>query len=640
MTVPKLDLEDLKSLHKSFPSLDFTDTQRQAVLLEHGSRDIQAAPGSGKTTILAAKLLLLAKKWAHPGRGILVLSHTNVARDEISKRLSTSSTGARLLGYPHSIGTIHAFVNQYLGIPFLRSTGKTIDIIDDAVFASRALATMRSVPSYSTLKSWVEKNPNNGPAAVATLRYEGPDLVVGWESGHLPDEGKPTREQAKALKRYMSANGVFRYDDMFAFAQRLLARCPNLRKRLSYRFPIVFIDEMQDTSHDQELLLSAIFDESVVIQRFGDRNQRILGTGTAIQQLTFPKSGHLNVSTTKRFPQSIASVVSSVQVHGEPVTPNNDTETCIPVIMLYKSENVGNVIELFGKEVLSKFSDKCLANGTVKAICARKQGEANKPPGRHLGDYWPAFLRTKKSESAFESIHKLLVDPVHIGRIPIELNQRARSVKRAILLALRDAECPEVAGIRDANFLFRTLEIAGFDVSPLRRLCHRLTTSRDQTHFLKWTETIDLMHAGLARILPSSITREKFGNLQAFGIFENADADALLPDRCVVTDNGRSVTIQIGTIASVKGETHLATLVLEAYGHQAKRHDLESVLESIATGASINPKAKESTQSFYRNIYVASSRPSKMLCLAMNRDRASDAQITALNNAGWKIVEV
>ncbi|MGM3213530.1 UvrD-helicase domain-containing protein, partial [Klebsiella pneumoniae] len=75
-----------------------------------GSCDVQAAPGSGKTTLLAAKLILLASKWKHSNRGLCVISHTNVAAAEISKRLADSPQGAPLLGHPHFIGTIHSFI--------------------------------------------------------------------------------------------------------------------------------------------------------------------------------------------------------------------------------------------------------------------------------------------------------------------------------------------------------------------------------------------------------------------------------------------------------------------------------------------------------------------------------------------------
>src|ERR1035437_239014 len=88
------------------------DDPRKTVIQSKTNLDVAACPGSGKTTVLIAKLAILAKKWKHNTRGICVLSHTNVARREIEKHLGNSSEGQRLLSYPHFVGTIHSFVNE------------------------------------------------------------------------------------------------------------------------------------------------------------------------------------------------------------------------------------------------------------------------------------------------------------------------------------------------------------------------------------------------------------------------------------------------------------------------------------------------------------------------------------------------
>ena len=90
MTVPVIGAGDLDALHDLTPDLNFNDHERRTVLLENQSRDINAAPGSGKTTVLAAKLLMLSRRWTSSRAGVCVLSHTNVARDEIQRRLGTS----------------------------------------------------------------------------------------------------------------------------------------------------------------------------------------------------------------------------------------------------------------------------------------------------------------------------------------------------------------------------------------------------------------------------------------------------------------------------------------------------------------------------------------------------------------------
>ena len=49
--------------------IHFDDTRR-IVIKSMDSIDVQAFPGSGKTTVLVAKLAILAKKWPHINSGM------------------------------------------------------------------------------------------------------------------------------------------------------------------------------------------------------------------------------------------------------------------------------------------------------------------------------------------------------------------------------------------------------------------------------------------------------------------------------------------------------------------------------------------------------------------------------------------
>ena len=119
---------------EAYLSVSFDEPRRQ-ILRSNDSFDVQACPGSGKTTLLVAKLAVLADKWLHSRRGICVLSHTNVARQEIEKKLGGTPVGRRLLAYPHFVGTIHGFVNEFLALPLLRAEGYHVRLIDnDACF--------------------------------------------------------------------------------------------------------------------------------------------------------------------------------------------------------------------------------------------------------------------------------------------------------------------------------------------------------------------------------------------------------------------------------------------------------------------------------------------------------------------------
>ena len=99
------------------------------------SNDILACPGSGKTTVLIAKLKLIADELPlKDGRGVCVLSHTNVAVNELKAKLGQSA--GRLLSYPNFVGTIQTFVDQYITFPFLRQfTNASIQVVGNADYA-------------------------------------------------------------------------------------------------------------------------------------------------------------------------------------------------------------------------------------------------------------------------------------------------------------------------------------------------------------------------------------------------------------------------------------------------------------------------------------------------------------------------
>ena len=76
------------------------DAERRRFIKNFETIDLQAVPGSGKTTALLAKLLILEKRLPlSSNRGILILSHTNTAVDEIKDKIGIHCS--KLFSYPN-----------------------------------------------------------------------------------------------------------------------------------------------------------------------------------------------------------------------------------------------------------------------------------------------------------------------------------------------------------------------------------------------------------------------------------------------------------------------------------------------------------------------------------------------------------
>ena len=107
------------------------DKSKEDIIKENRSCYVQACPGSGKTTTLLAKLIILANKMPLPeGKGICVLTHTNVAIDEIKAKLGTKAEV--LFRYPNFFGTIQTFLHKYVTTAALYYFyGSQIAYVDD-----------------------------------------------------------------------------------------------------------------------------------------------------------------------------------------------------------------------------------------------------------------------------------------------------------------------------------------------------------------------------------------------------------------------------------------------------------------------------------------------------------------------------
>ena len=115
--------EEIQSACKELglPENTFDDktSERRKIIDCWDNANIIACPGSGKTTVLLVKLLLLSQRMPFEnGSGICVLTHTNVAIDEIKNRLGNKAD--ILFKYPNFFGTIQSFVDKFLSLPAFR----------------------------------------------------------------------------------------------------------------------------------------------------------------------------------------------------------------------------------------------------------------------------------------------------------------------------------------------------------------------------------------------------------------------------------------------------------------------------------------------------------------------------------------
>ena len=637
---------------------------RQEVLKSMEPIDIAACPGSGKTTLLVAKLAVLAEKWQYRTRGICVLSHTNAARNEIEGKLGNTAAGRCLLSYPHFVGTIHAFVDQFLAIPWLRSRGYQVKIVDTEICQRRRWSKLaygaRSALEYKHLDE-------------SSFRIIDTNFRLARKNGEFPfSESKDTYKKLQKACQETALEGYHCYDDMFIWAGELMDKSPEVVNVIRSRFPLLFIDEAQDNSEEQSAILARIFmtgESTNIRQRLGDANQAIFNfvDDTGASTDVFPDESIRRVlPNSHRFGSRIAALAGPLALtqyaenclegHG----PKRPLESGAPegrhTIFLFDDNNIDRVLGAYAELLLDTFSEQELHEGSTKGLFVavgqvhRDNKDDHRP--RHVGHYWmgydPRLTRTDPKPQTFvQYVFAGLGKSQTSGETYLAVEKIAEGILR--LAGMMEVGASHYGRKHRHRHVLALLDGHESVREDYERLIARFVLDKGvltkDTWKENWGDTVYHIAATIAGA--SSLSPEANGFLEWGDLLENPTVspiaqksrDNVFP----FSKNGKGVSIRVGSIHSVKGETHMATLVLETYWQDNQgRHNLELLLPWLCRTKSGGRDKGVRQQSRLKIHFVAMTRPSHLLCLAMKRSCFEDGKgnlnqqtLVDLKECGW-----
>lgn len=678
--------EDISSIAAT-EGLVFDDEDRISILEAMQTIDVQACPGSGKTTLIAAKLILLAKKWPLQYQGVCVLSHTNVAKDEIIDRLKQSKIieARRLLSYPHFIGTIQDFIHRYIALPYIRSNGIsdiTVDNDEYVKIARKLLelnqfiwlrGTLNGLGNDDALESFIRM----------TFRYivgDNTEINISrrpraWQQ---PNNFQRAQQALGQLKQYLDQRGFFLYRDMYTYAHLACGSNEQLSKSIAKRFPQVFIDEMQDTQVHQDEILCDIFplsEPGLIVQRFGDPDQAIFhGTGSEEPNESFngKSSDDMNflIHKSHRFDNVLASKIKALSHNEIPLETelskdaleerlavNSRGDTFKHSVIVFSDATRNGVIHSFANIVSGQFDIDYKRSNKFTAKVVGAVGNEIDPTAIQLkiGHYWVDYDKTK-SKTNFKEVS--LIEAVRYCRQSksVDWADSYNLLSRCILKLLRMIDFKDQEGrYFSATTLRKHLEENG-KWKQFRETTHLLLDDGCQIDHESWSDICNLLEAifNYQNIPDEASDYLSFSEEEAHEEIINNERDqdeislTSLPDNKIMHSDG--FCIELSTIHGVKGETHDATLIVATKNH---RNDLEIMLpffigELPAEGhrnADLRLKPHHSAnpsqnKQFLRQLYVAASRPRYLLCLAIHEDNITEAQQEALEQFGWDVIQV
>ncbi|ELB7642949.1 ATP-dependent helicase [Vibrio vulnificus] len=598
------------------------------------TKDIQACPGAGKTTSLVAKLDILASKMPFPNKsGILVLTHTNVAVDEIKHKLGHN--GSKILGYPNHVGTFQSFVNKYLAVPmYVKIFGKKPKAIDSEIFNEKLVSLMDSYwVGKSLLKRCEEYNYKNIENFLDNLKvYD--DKIVLLQSGNrekiMVYSGKPYYNQ---LKSYLEsdvacqiiARGYITFSHCYDLAEEYLKEVPDIANLISARFNYVFIDETQDTDNRQFELLNKIFDNSdSIVQRIGDNDQSIFNFESSDELTWDVDDAHIKICDTKRLSPKVSKAASSFSITDYKLSSESQVNID-PVVIVFNDEHIDKVLPKFA-ELIKSHNLHLEDNPIFKAI-----GNIGKVNDYHTIPSYVDFhavnhpelrggdnIRDKFTHSSCE------ITPCFINNIYWDL-----------LVQYLDE-----IGVKNDEKKFTTRTLIHYLKINNKSVLDELKLN-SLNIFEKFSGETDLnlyLEKSLQLLAePMGFKYEK-GTLISVICNYRAPKIKNEPNKASFMIEGSPIDIYISTIHKAKGETHTATLIMETY---KKGYDINQLLPLLKGKKKAGLLAKKKV------LYVGMTRPTHLLCLAIHRSYAkspknqvtlSDKDLEQIRNNGYEVI--
>ena len=666
--------DEIKIAHNLLlPGKPDFDEDKVAVIKSNISQDIKACPGSGKTTVLLAKLLILVNRMPFDdGAGICVLTHTNVAIDEIKARFGSQAD--ILFSYPNFCGTIQSFVDKFLTIPLFNSCNEIpiSDINDDRAnrIIEREFVSCFNALSKEQKKSlWSlvdrDKYKKNGVVewerVIIAISEVVRDSYYDYanqkyyrqygDNSSIAAHSKIPSTRYKFLstvRRSAESQGIIKYDDAYSIAIAYYQIMPVLRESLGSRFKYLFIDEAQDTNKLQLDLLEKIFNhESVIIQRFGDNCQAIYDSDESCDWVPY---NPLPLNQSKRFGENIARVLRTVCIEdNRTLVGNPEIHSLKPIILVY--DDPLQVLPAF-VSILHSYK---IGDESVAEIALRERSE----DVLHRYNIKAVGYCGKKNEKDGEvrSLHRYFenYDNYVVAKHPYE----AAATLGSFISKITHGATPQEYRSRILEAMVVFLDRCGAIYDNGRRYSK---TSMLRAIKEKSPDLYDILNARLAKWVlniynsTANVDSDVFEELKAFMVNELANAFSVL----TTTDDVKSflaqqsdefyekkpqdsgtqnvyregdIEIPISTVHSVKGETHAATLFLETFYHKYDSEYLGAALSGEVFSGSGYAK------SAVKVAYVAMSRPKYLLAYAIHRSRYNNLDTEKLKSI-WDVHEV
>lgn len=484
---------------------DLNPAQRQAVEHRDGPALILAGAGSGKTRVLTRRVAYLVDQGIDP-ETIATLTFTKKAAKEMQERLDDLLGGLNTHGI--TCGTIHAVCYRILR-EYWGARGESYEVLA-GYRQKRFMRDILEAPGRDNpfgLNWDLDLKQALGQVSRWKTELTDPDQVAQMADEDTIDprwyDLYHTYEQVKAQRRQIDL------DDMLVRTYGLLTRDAAVRARWQQQWQYLLVDETQDNSMLQWLLVEHLAEPENNLYMVGDPDQSVYGfRGARPDFLTdfagrYPDSVIIRLETNYRSlpyvvdlgnhlinlnprpaPRQTQAVRTGPLTAPEVWVPGDETDEAVEIVRyLHRRADEGLRWREVGILYRTNAQSQPLEDALLQAqIPYRIIGSAGFWARREVKDLL-AYLRFSESPLDYDAFRRCVVVPSrYLGKVYIAtVTRHARDHGVNFLEAMKTAPTKRYQRVRAQDFIGVIEEAQDWE-SP----ADRLAIIRDLTDYDRW----------------------------------------------------------------------------------------------------------------------------------------------------------
>lgn len=267
--------------------MELTSSQLKAIEHLEGPAIVLAVPGAGKTTMILHRTKKLIDMGIDP-KNILTITFSKAQAIDIQNRFSLLDS----INKPY-FSTIHAFCYSIIR-DYANKNGRVYNLIDSNI--SKKYEILRGIYTKVNNEYPTEEKIETAISEVGYCK----NMMIGIRSF-----AKSKRCETPNFERFFNAYEKFKneknlidFDDMITKSYEILREDASIRKKYRDRFKYIQLDEGQDTSKSQFMVLKLIASPDNNLFVVADDDQSIYGfRGASPKELFKLKEDYKDIKT-------------------------------------------------------------------------------------------------------------------------------------------------------------------------------------------------------------------------------------------------------------------------------------------------------------------------------------------------------